>query len=448
MPGTGVAGTRPQVRIGRVSITLEPSFFFVTGAIGLVSGTFEGLVAWLVAVLVSVLVHELGHAAVFVAMGSDAKIRLYSLGGLTSGRVSGSRWRSIAVSLAGPVAGILLLGVPVWLIQDATTTSQSFIELLLTYTVWASLGWSLLNLLPLQHLDGGNIARSLLEFAIGDRAQVVAPMVSLVTAGACAVVALSLRQPFLALYALIFVPLSLTALRDARNGPAREEVDQIHRAIDDGRLPEATARADRLASARLGGAVVRDVAELPAWIALRRGDHAATDAALAALPPGSTPSAYLRAAIAAAAGRRDEATGLASEAYETEPRWPPNRQLARGLADAGAVPGLVTALAGADFHDRIAAIDRLQLDLHREGRYADALIAGRRAMELEPSGRLAYNVACAAARAGDREGAIDALDRAVTLGWDDRTHATADDDLADLRSHARWGEIVARMGPP
>ncbi len=138
---------------------------------------------------------------------------------------------------------------------------------------------------------------------------------------------------------------------------------------------------------------------------------------------------------------------MAVKAYETDPSWPPNRQLARALADAGAVPGLVEALAGATFDDRLAAIDRLQADLHYEGRYADALAVGRRAIALGPSGRVAYNIACSAALAGDRQGAIDALRRAVALGFDDRSMATADEDLADLRSHTEWADIVGKMGP-
>src|SRR5262245_7150887 len=388
MPGTGAANTAPHVRVGPISVTLEPSFLLVTAAIGLVSGTAEGFFAWVVAVSVSILVHELGHAVTFVAMGSAADIRLYALGGLTSGRVVGPRWRRVAVFLAGPVAGIVLLGVPAWLIKDAVTPPPGFTELLLAYTVWASLGWSLVNLLPLQHLDGGQIARSLLEVPLGDRAKVVAPVLSLVTAGTCAVVAFSLGQPFLAVYALFFVALSWSAVTDAIAAPAKQELYEIHRAIDDGRLPEATARADRLASPRRPAAVVRDAAELPAWIAVRRGDRAAADAALAGLPPGVTPSAYLRAAVAAVAGRRDEAIDLAITGYQIEPRWPPNRQLARAVADAGAVPGLVTALAGAGFANRIGALDDLQGDLHYEGRYSEALIVGRRAMELEPSGQI------------------------------------------------------------
>ncbi|HZM41846.1 MAG TPA: hypothetical protein VFB94_22175 [Acidimicrobiales bacterium] len=447
MAGLGFASTGPRVRLGRVGITLEPSFLVISAAIGLLSGTLEGLVAWVVAVFVSVLVHELGHAAAFLAMGSDAEIRLYALGGLTSGRVSGSRWRSVIVSLAGPVAGILLLGLPAWAIRDSLTTAPSFTELLLDYIVWASLGWSLLNLLPLQHLDGGHIAASLLEFAVGDRAKVIAPVLSLITAGVGAVVALALRQPFLALYAFFFVPLSYSALTAATSAPAKKEVYDIHRALDDGRLAEATARADRLASTRVRGPVRSDIAELPVWIAVRRGDGAAVEAALATLPTDIALSPYLRAAIAAVNDRRDEAIDVAAQAYETDPNWPPNRQLARALADAGAVPGLVGALAGAGFDGRLTALERLQSDLHHERRYEDAVAVGRRALALEPSGHVAYNIACSAALAGDREGAVDALRRAVALGFDDRSLAATDEDLAGLQSHAEWAEIIDKMGP-
>src|SRR5262245_2042282 len=447
MAGMGLARTGPRIRVGRVGVTLEPSFLVISAGIGLLSGTLEGLVAWVMAVFVSVLVHELGHAAAFLAMGSDAEIRLYALGGLTSGRAPGSRWRSVIVSLAGPVAGIVLLGLPAWAIRDSISPASGFTDLLLDYIVWASLGWSLLNLLPLQYLDGGQIARALLEFAVGDRAKVLAPVLSLVTAGAGAVVALALGQPFLALYAFFFVPLSYSALTAATAGPAKEEVHDVHRAIDDGRLAEATARADRLASTRVRGPVRRDITELPVWIALRRGDGAAIADALATLPADSALSPYLRAAIAAVTDHRDEAIDMAVRAYETDPNWPPNRQLARALSDAGALPGLVDALAAAGFDGRLAALDRLQSDLHYERRYADAIAVGRRALALEPSGHHAYNVACSAALAGDSEAAVDALRQAVALGFDERSLASTDEDLAGLRSHPEWPDIIATMGP-
>jgi Zn-dependent protease len=447
MSESGVAPAGARLRVGRVSITLEPAFFVVTGLIGLTTGTTERFVAWMLAVFASTLVHELGHAATFVAQGSDADVRLYGLGGLTTGRRSRSRAGSVAVSLSGSVAGILLLGLPAYLVREAGPPLPDFGDLVLGYVVWTSVAWSLLNLLPLVPLDGGHLARDLLEVAVGDRAEVIVPVLSMVTAGVAAVVALALGLPFLALYAAFFVAMGYSAMADVAARPVKQELRRIHQAIDDGELAEAAARADHLAPGRVRGAVRRDVAELPAWIAMARDDTAAVDAALAALPPGVTPSGYLRTARAALAGRPDEAVERALEAYKNEHAWPPDRQLARVLADCGAVQRVAGALAGAgDISDRAGAIEGLHLDLHREGRYADAVAVGALAMRLEPSPQLAYNIACSAARAGDVDAALGWLQHAVDLGFDNRSLAAADVDLADLRSHARWVDIVGRMG--
>src|SRR4029453_9957387 len=102
----------------------------------------------------------------------------------------------------------------------------------------------------------------------------------------------------------------------------------------------------------------RDIEELPVWIAVRRGDRAAVEAALATLPTDIPPSLCLRATLAAVTDRRDVAIDLAAQAYGTDPNWPPNRQLARALADAGAVPGLVEALAGSRFSGRLPGLAR------------------------------------------------------------------------------------------
>jgi hypothetical protein len=39
MAGIGVASTGPRLRVGRVGITLEPSFLVISAGIGLLSGT-------------------------------------------------------------------------------------------------------------------------------------------------------------------------------------------------------------------------------------------------------------------------------------------------------------------------------------------------------------------------------------------------------------------------
>jgi tetratricopeptide (TPR) repeat protein len=57
-------------------------------------------------------------------------------------------------------------------------------------------------------------------------------------------------------------------------------------------------------------------------------------------------------------------------------------------------------------------------------------------VELMPDDFLArYNLACSLARAGRADEAIDALSRAILLGYDDLDHMESDPDLESLRTH-------------
>jgi hypothetical protein len=44
------------------------------------------------------------------------------------------------------------------------------------------------------------------------------------------------------------------------------------------------------------------------------------------------------------------------------------------------------------------------------------------------------------------DAALGWLQHAADLGLDDRSLVVADEDLADLRGHGRWTDIVDRMG--
>lgn len=112
---------------------------------------------------VSIMAHELGHALMFRAYHMDSSILLYSFGGLTfpEGGLPVRSWR-IIVTLAGPLANFLLLGI-VW--------GSNYVEpwaLANQYTAWVyiilfqiNLYWGLINLLPVYPLDGGQISREL-----------------------------------------------------------------------------------------------------------------------------------------------------------------------------------------------------------------------------------------------------------------------------------------------
>ena len=56
-----------------------------------------------------------------------------------------------------------------------------------------------------------------------------------------------------------------------------------------------------------------------------------------------------------------------------------------------------------------------------------------------------YNLACSHALVGNRQAAFDALETAISLGYDDDSHMCADPDLQSIRSDPRFQELVARI---
>lgn len=66
-----------------------------------------------------------------------------------------------------------------------------------------------------------------------------------------------------------------------------------------------------------------------------------------------------------------------------------------------------------------------------------------RLVRLLPEDVLArYNLACSLARVGRHEEALDALARAILLGYDDLAHMEADPDLASLRDHPDFQALL------
>ncbi len=122
------------------------------------------LLIWVACVFVSILVHEMGHVVMGRIFGREGHIVLYSFGGLAFGSSDlPNRWKRIAVSFAGPLAGFLLYGV-VYLIQFylfplvESRGARIYFGVALVMLLWINLAWGILNLLPIYPLDGGKIS--------------------------------------------------------------------------------------------------------------------------------------------------------------------------------------------------------------------------------------------------------------------------------------------------
>ncbi len=153
------------------------------------SGQNPGLIfIGILCVLVSVLVHELGHAFFIRRFGYPSEIVLYFLGGYATS-TQFRRWRSVVVSAAGPCAGFTLFGVvlvlDIWLESNHRDFLIQYpaVNFALGILQFANLFWNLLNLVPVQPLDGGQIMAALVYHFVRRRPEEWATLISIAASG-------------------------------------------------------------------------------------------------------------------------------------------------------------------------------------------------------------------------------------------------------------------------
>ena len=326
------------MQVAGIPVRIEPTFFLVLVLLGLPQPWF-GVVTWVFIATVSVLLHELGHAVAFRAYGVKPSILLHGFGGLTSGSGELTSGQRIVVSLAGPFSALVLFGLPALALAWSGAVPEGEASVILRQVVWINVGWSLLNLVPVLPLDGGQVFLDVCDICTGGRGRRAAEVVSVLVAGILAVVAIANGFLFGAVMAGGFAALNLNQLRQVRQDELTDRLGDAHRALLHHRPDEARAVAEEVLARRPQGPVLAWAAELLGWAHLMQGDVQGAEAAARGAAPLAAPSSSLRGAIALAAGRRDEGVAVLAWAFAHDDAGPP-----KSLA-AVAVGGTATATA-------------------------------------------------------------------------------------------------------
>ena len=213
-----------------IPVRVHVLFWIMTLLLGSsLNGAVE-IFIWALAVFVSILIHEVGHALFFRIYGQTSRILLYIGGGLTIPEPVwwGGKWvnvsltsmQEILVSLAGPLSGFafafiitalaqifggsvsltLLFGFIPYL-NVAIPTAGWTINYIIGTLIWINVFWGIINLLPIQPLDGGHVARNVLIESDPYDGLRKSLWVSVVAAGIVAVFGLIfMRSFFMALF--------------------------------------------------------------------------------------------------------------------------------------------------------------------------------------------------------------------------------------------------------
>lgn len=167
---------------GKIPITIHPLFWLLMIAIGWMNSlSLVGMLIWGMVIFVSVLTHEFGHALTAVAFGQNAAIDLIGTGGLTTRNGKKLKlWQEFIVVLNGPLAGISLYLLAVYFKSTfPVLQSNTVAQAILNVTVIVNLFWTILNLMPVQPLDGGRLLSIILEKLFGLRGIKIALFLSM-----------------------------------------------------------------------------------------------------------------------------------------------------------------------------------------------------------------------------------------------------------------------------
>jgi stage IV sporulation protein FB len=171
---------------GKIPIAIYPAFWIFAALIGFLNSGMSiwGTLIWVGIILVSILVHEMGHALTAILFGLKPRIELVALGGLTTH--DGGKlpfWKQFLITLDGPLFGFFLF-IGASLLKQLPYFSVGTVGAVVTTVQQVNLFWTILNLLPVMPLDGGQLLRIALEAIFGVKGLKYSLMAGAVIAGA------------------------------------------------------------------------------------------------------------------------------------------------------------------------------------------------------------------------------------------------------------------------
>jgi len=171
------------MKVGKISVRVDPLFFVLVIFLSLYNSNFDPARAliWGVVIFLSVFVHELGHAATALFYGQSASIEFVGFGGITRRHgPSISSLQEFILVLNGPLAGFLLALSAAGLLSIFGSVLPVAATYFLMVTAYANVFWTVVNLLPIQPLDGGHLLRIILTWLFGLKGTKIALFLSFV----------------------------------------------------------------------------------------------------------------------------------------------------------------------------------------------------------------------------------------------------------------------------
>jgi Zn-dependent protease len=407
------------------------------------------LVEWLFVIFISVLIHELGHALVCRSFGLSPQIQLYAMGGMTSwsSNIRISPPKNIVISLAGPFAGFLFAGL-IYSTQnlfpylmDSELGGQLYRDLMRVNLVWG-----ILNLLPVLPLDGGHVIGSIEEWATKKSGGLIAPAFSFIVAAGVALWAFSTGSLIFAILMGLFAWINLSALiqryqtyRDKNLQTPLDEAQESFKKRDGFTL---VRQAQEILETASSDQVKCSALQLLIQGLFLENNLEEAKKELIRLQTICGPDASQQALLGFEKDEWPRALPLIEYAYQSSQSAELGVIYAQSLIGAQRYREAMSVISDARLAQYATGLYALlQTATFVAGEFDLSAEAGTLASERGGAPHIAYNVACAHARAGRIDQGLDWIKRAVDAGYSDFESLEQDPDLEPLRNQPEFIQL-------
>ncbi len=262
---------------GPIPLIIHPFFWLFAALIGWIMGqSLFGMLVWVGIIFVSVIIHEYGHALTAVLFKQKARIQLIAMGGVTT--FEGPKlkfWQQFLITFNGPLFGFFLFLAATVLLK--ISFPPLFLQIL-KMTQIANLFWTIVNLLPVLPLDGGQLMRILLEANFGIKGFKASLLVGAIFAALLSFYFFMMQAYLIGAFFFLFAFQSFDswrrsrhATRDDRDEENKQKMIQAEEALNAGNREEAKRLLEEIRQKGGRGILAVSAQQYLAYIAFKEG---------------------------------------------------------------------------------------------------------------------------------------------------------------------------------
>jgi tetratricopeptide (TPR) repeat protein len=316
--------------------------------------------------------------------------------------------------------------------------------------IWVNIGWGIFNLFPILPLDGGHVLVTVEGWLRKKQDQIISHAISLLASLALVYLGLTQRFLWVAILGIWFAysngSFLLHRLKGSRDTKLEPKLKEAHKAIVAENFDVALEILSEIKKNALTDWMRREASRFLIFIFIRQNRYTEAEVELIKFNGLFGPDHYLQGLLSFEKKEMRRAIPDLKKAFDQSSDYQVGLILSQALMAEKRYAEVLDLCHLSVMAPGVLALSlNLQIDAFQDHEFEIAGKAGALAYEQKPDPNVAYNAACAFARASDSVQALAWLEKAIASGFSDKNLLATDPDLQSMQSQPGFDHLLERV---